>query len=258
MVPASITSLDANNTRITFSGSVQGTAILSTGIGNTTTNNAVSASFATTASFATNALLATTASSVTALSQSVLISGSLNVFNNELQVSSTGVNIGNIITDRHNVTGSLDVSGSITAPVVIIPTVAVQGNPNQAINNSSTTYSTSTRISMTAMTTILNQGGFTVGSTGITPTVSGIYEIRIDAFGLDAGGSSTLLTSFIGVNNAGVAQRLANFPISLYMSIANSAVAQVNAGQLIDFRFGSTGGELITIQGASVFVRRIA
>jgi hypothetical protein len=42
------------------------------------------------------------------------------------------------------------------------------------------------------------------------------------------------------------------------MSIANSAVAQVNAGQLIDFRFGSTGGELITIQGASVFVRRIA
>jgi hypothetical protein len=61
MIPASITSLDANNTRILFSGSVQGTAVLSTGIGNTTTNNAVSASFATTSSFATTASTTTLA-----------------------------------------------------------------------------------------------------------------------------------------------------------------------------------------------------
>jgi hypothetical protein len=108
------------------------------------------------------------------------------------------------------------------------------------------------------MTTILNQGGFTVGSTGITPTVSGYYEIRIDAFGLDAGGNPTTLTSFIGVNNAGVAQRLQGAFAFGYVTIANSVVQQVDAGELIDFRFGTTGGELITIQGASVFVRRIA
>jgi hypothetical protein len=195
---------------------------------------------------------------------SVSVTGSLNVFTNltsrsEFEVASTGVRIGNHSADSHTITGSVNVSGSITAPVVIIPTVAVQGNPNQAINNSSTIYSTSTRLNLTAaMTTGLNQGGFTVSSTGITPTVSGFYEIRIDAFGLDAGGTPTLLTSFIGANSVGLSQRLHNSLTSGYVTIANSCVANVTAGQLIDFRFGTTGGELITIQGASVFVRKIA
>jgi hypothetical protein len=196
---------------------------------------------------------------------SVSVTGSLSVFTNltsrsEFEVASTGVRIGNHSADSHTITGSVNVSGSVTAPVVIIPTVAVEGNPNQAINNSTTTYASSTRISLTAagMTTELNQGGFTVGSTGITPTVSGIYEIRIDCFGLDAGGNPTTLTSFIGVNNAGVSQRLIGAFAFGYVTIANSCVSSVAAGQLIDFRFGTTGGELITIQGASVFVRRIA
>ena len=256
MIPASIRSVNVNRTEITFATATAGTAIVSTGVGGPTS-----------ASFAATSNLAATASYINNLSQNVTITGSLTVFTGsgvELQVTSTGVRIGNALTDNHlltgsvSVTGSVNVSGSITAPVVIIPTVAVQGNPNTAINNSSTTYSTSTRISMTAMTTILNQGGFTVGSTGITPTVAGYYEIRIDAFGLDAGGSNTTLTSFIGVNNVGVTQRLTSCLSNIYIGIANSAVAQVDAGELIDFRFGSTGGELITIQGASVFVRRIA
>ena len=55
MIPASITSTDANNTVIVFSGSVQGTAVLSTGVGNETLALATSASFATTASFAVTA-----------------------------------------------------------------------------------------------------------------------------------------------------------------------------------------------------------
>jgi hypothetical protein len=102
---------------------------------------AVSSSQATSASFA---VFATTASSVTALSQSVLISGSLNVFNNELQVLSTGVNIGNITTDRHAITGSLGVSGSIVlSPTSVItgstinqPTlVFAQNTSGQSINN---------------------------------------------------------------------------------------------------------------------------
>lgn len=71
MIPATIDSLDANNTRITFSGSVTGTAVLSTGIGNATANLAVSASYATTASLvvnATSASLATSASFATTAS----------------------------------------------------------------------------------------------------------------------------------------------------------------------------------------------
>jgi len=48
------------------------------------------------------------------MSGSLTVSGSVNVLNNEFTVQSTGVKIGNIITDAHTVTGSLSVSGSIT------------------------------------------------------------------------------------------------------------------------------------------------
>jgi hypothetical protein len=47
-------------------------------------------------------------------SGSISVSGSVNVFSDEFLVQSTGVKIGNIITDRHTMTGSLAVSGSIT------------------------------------------------------------------------------------------------------------------------------------------------
>jgi hypothetical protein len=85
MIPASITSLDANNTRITFSGSVTGTVILSTGIGNATTNNAISSSFATSAlsaissSFATSASVATSASFARSASFATTASSAQNI-----------------------------------------------------------------------------------------------------------------------------------------------------------------------------------
>jgi hypothetical protein len=68
MIPASIISTNANTTTIAFSGSVQGTAVVSTGIGGPTSSsfalNAVSSSFASsalTASYALNAGPGTTA-----------------------------------------------------------------------------------------------------------------------------------------------------------------------------------------------------
>jgi hypothetical protein len=55
MIPDSITSVDANNTTVTFSGSVAGTAILSTGVGGPTSASfALSSAFAITASYALN------------------------------------------------------------------------------------------------------------------------------------------------------------------------------------------------------------
>jgi hypothetical protein len=64
--------------------------------------NAVSSSFASTASF------------VNPLNQNVIITGSLTVITGssiELQVTNTGVKIGNASTDTHTVTGSLGVAG---------------------------------------------------------------------------------------------------------------------------------------------------
>jgi hypothetical protein len=68
MIPATITSPNPQTTLVTFSGSVQGTAILSTGIGNANIKLSESASIATSASFA---ISATSASFATSSSLSV-------------------------------------------------------------------------------------------------------------------------------------------------------------------------------------------
>lgn len=110
-------------------------------------NGVVSASFATTSltsSFANNLTVTGTITAQTLnvqqVTSSVIFSSGSNVFGNsllntqvmtgsvnitgsltvtttgtELQVTSTGVNLGNIVTDNHNVTGSLRVSGSIVS-----------------------------------------------------------------------------------------------------------------------------------------------
>ena len=84
--------------------------------------SAVSASFATSASLAqtasyvlnaVSASFASTASSVNTLNQNVIISGSLTVFTGsaiEFQVTNTGTKLGNLLTDIHSVTGSLNIS----------------------------------------------------------------------------------------------------------------------------------------------------
>jgi hypothetical protein len=129
MIPESIVSLDANNTRITFASDVTGTAILSTGIGGMTS-----------ASFALEAVSALTASRVNPLNQPVIISGSLTVFtgsNVEFQVTNTGVKIGNQLTDRHTVTGSLNVTGSITGSLF--------GTSSQAVSASVSAFSAKRR-----------------------------------------------------------------------------------------------------------------
>jgi len=61
---------------------------------------------------------ATTPNATLDVSGSVTITGSLTVITGsaiELQVTNTGVKIGNAITDTHTVTGSINISGSVTA-----------------------------------------------------------------------------------------------------------------------------------------------
>jgi hypothetical protein len=85
---------------------------------------------------------------------SVSVTGSLTVTTagTELQVTSTGVNLGNISTDNHNVTGSLRVSGSmaLTGASTFSGNVGINGSPGtsfplEAYINSSTAYSSTSR-----------------------------------------------------------------------------------------------------------------
>jgi hypothetical protein len=239
----------------------------------TTASYALSASFATTSSWSNTASFAHTASSVNTLNQGVTISGSFTVFTGsavEFQVHDVGVKIGNIITDTHQITGSLIVSGSIigslfgtasfatTAYDWNTPTVAIQGDPIFFVNNSSSTYGTATRMPMTSLTTTFIEGSMATGALGIQPGATGVYEIRMDGFVLDSGGNPTLLTCYIGVNGTARAQRLHTVPTSAYANFSISCVSSLNGGEIIDFRFGSSGGERIDIDGVSIFVRRIA
>jgi hypothetical protein len=123
------------------------------------------------------------------------------------------------------------------------------------VNNSSSTYGTATRMPMTSLTTSFIEGSMATGSLGIQPGATGVYEIRMDGFVLDAGNNNTLLTCYIGVNGTARAQRLQTVLTSAYANFSISCVSSLNGGELIDFRFGSNGGERIDIDGVSIFVR---
>jgi hypothetical protein len=75
-----------------------------------TASRAISSSYALSSSYSTNGFPFSGSAIITG---SLAVSGSVNVLNNEFSVQSTGVNLGNIITDTHTITGSFSVSGSI-------------------------------------------------------------------------------------------------------------------------------------------------
>jgi hypothetical protein len=85
----------------------------------------------------------------TRIQGNTIITGSFTVVTGsavELQVTNTGVNIGNIITDTHTVTGSLNISGSITTPVILngtsfSPSLNTTTNITQTNSGSFTVYS---------------------------------------------------------------------------------------------------------------------
>jgi len=134
MLPEAITSVDANNTQITFSGSVQGTAVLSTGIGSATADLATTASFAITASFAVTAShaisasyaltassavsssrtisssFATTSSFVNPLNQNLIVTGSITSTSTLVSSNSSGDFGGSILLSKaqtnNNISGS--------------------------------------------------------------------------------------------------------------------------------------------------------
>jgi hypothetical protein len=205
-------------------------------LNSTNAANAISASFVATASLATFATSASRAvSSETATSASFSLSASF----------------------ATSASRAVSASFATTAYNWNTPTVAIQGDPIFFVNNSSSTYGTATRMPMTSLTTTFIEGSMATGALGIQPGATGVYEIRMDGFVLDSGGNPTLLTCYIGVNGTARAQRLHTVPTSAYANFSISCVSSLNGGEIIDFRFGSSGGERIDIDGVSIFVRLI-
>jgi hypothetical protein len=129
-------------------------------------NNNQTASFATTGS--------NTFEGDQTISGSLTVTSSLSVFGNEFVVNSTGVKLGNVITDVHSVTGSLNVSGSITASLF--------GTASWAINALTASFVSNAFV----------QGGNSFGATALLGTndtqnlqleTSGVVRLTISSSG---------------------------------------------------------------------------
>ena len=141
--------------------------------GSLSVSNGITGSLFGTASWTLNVVTAShalTASSVNPLNQDVIITGSLAVApssNRELVVTSTGVNVGNTITDTHAITGSVRLSGSMEIGPSLSNSIAqllVTGTPARTkgiVISSSWDYQSSWNIQNGVFGAEFNLGGST-------------------------------------------------------------------------------------------------
>jgi hypothetical protein len=114
------------------------------------------------------------------ISGSLRLTGSLNVGfssgTSELQVRSTGVNIGNALTDRHLVTGSLLMTGSMT---ISSGSITMPNRPAfRVVGTASTDRVAQTTLSGSYASIDYNEGNYYNNSTGIfTAPLAGLYNV---------------------------------------------------------------------------------
>jgi hypothetical protein len=158
---------------ITLSGSIASASFATSA---SQASTATTSSFATTASFALNAGggAGFPYTGIAAISGSLVVTGSLTVITGssiELQVTNTGVKIGNVATDIHTITGSAIVSGSLT----------VTGSLNAS--------GSGTMFALNA--DVLEVTGSVIATSGFTGSLFGTASLATTAsFALNAGGGS--------------------------------------------------------------------
>ena len=99
---------------------------------------------------------------------SFLVSGSVNVFNGEFLVQPTGINLGNAVTDRHTVTGSLSISGS----TVISGSLTVAGNFFGSVATASLALTSSLAFTASSADNFLIRNAFTSSRDALVNTLN--------------------------------------------------------------------------------------
>ena len=128
-----------------------------------------------------------------------VVSSSFTVFTGsavEFQVTNTGVKIGNAITDTHTVTGSLNISGSVTATSF---TGSLRGTASYALNALTASYALTSGgggggVSFVGGTNVDNR---IITATGATPELDGEVNLTFDGSILSVTGS-VIANSFTG------------------------------------------------------------
>lgn len=156
-----------------------------------------------------------------------------------------------------NVTSASFALTAATSSYLETPTICLQGDLNLNVNDNTTLYADATVINISGLTNKFSIGGFTVSSTGITPAVSGFYEISYTGYGIDNGVSPTVGYLMAGVNNAEAVRTEISHPTVYRNGYVLRTIHQVTAGQLIDFRMSTSGGESIQMRNATIIIKRL-
>jgi hypothetical protein len=173
-----------------------------------------------------------------AFTGSVNVTGSLIVTTTgtELQVTSTGVNLGNVITDNHNVTGSLRVSGSIASNGALTGTsatfrvstdrnlstrfdtnIVLSAQSDSGAPESLRVYADTFRL-FTATTAVGLTERFTISNTGAA-TFSGLVSVLSTSYdsgaeGLILGYDSSYYNAISATFSSAAASNKMNFVVS--------------------------------------------
>jgi hypothetical protein len=138
------------------------------------------------------------------MSGSLTVSGSVNVFNNEFVVQSTGVTIGNISTDTHNVTGSFSISGSVT----IVSDTQINGVFRQTVTT--TRQNASYTIALTDRGKLIEMNSSSANNLTVPLNSSVAFPIgtNIDIMQYGSGQTTVVATSGVTIASAGGALKL--------------------------------------------------
>jgi len=127
------------------------------------------------------------------------------------------------------------------------------------VNNSNTSYAAAAILDtsgLAGVTVILEDGIGRVFQGYIVP-VNAFYEIEMNGEAVDGGSSPTPLISFIGVNGVQVARRAGHIQTSQFGYFSIKTTAFVQAGQLIDFRFLTGGGQSVSIPNFNITIKQV-
>jgi hypothetical protein len=133
---------------------------------------------------------------------SVIMTGSLivNTTGPELQVTNNGVILGNLLTDNHSITGSLRITGSVTATIFSGSGANLTSIPNAALSNSTISgISLGSNLATLTIGTGLSGTSYN-GSTGITIANSGVTSI-VAGTNISISGGTGAVTITNGVTN---------------------------------------------------------